>query len=71
MRLNSILTPYQESLSYKIEDSEDFVEIYCGDRRVAVFGTHGAPELMREAVEENIRERDLVDGSRGRNLSGY
>jgi len=29
------------------------------------------PELMREAVEENIRERDLVDGSRGRNLSGY
>jgi len=64
------LASYQESLDYKVEDSIDFVEICYGGRRVAVFGIHGAPELMREAVEEDIRERDLVNGAKRRKLNG-
>lgn len=55
MILNGILTPYQERLGYRVEDSVDFVEIYCGGRQVAVFGSHGDPELMRETIEEDIR----------------
>ena len=60
MILNGILTPYQERLGYRVEDSVDFVEIYCGGCQVAVFGSHGDPELMRETIEEDIRQRDQL-----------
>lgn len=69
MRLDRVLTPWQESLGYRIEESEDFVEIYCGERRVAVFGSHGDPELMKKEVEEDVRQRAIGAAARRRKLA--
>ena len=69
MRLDGIFTPWQESLGYRAEESEDFVEIYCGERRVAAFGAHGDPELMRRVVNEDIRQRAIDEAARRRKLA--
>ena len=70
MRVNGVLTPWEDRLGYRLEESEDFVEIYCGERRVAVFGTHGGdPELMRKAVQEDIRQGVIDEAARRRKLA--